>query len=101
MLLRPAAFLICEERKSRGKAAMPAIPNSDPGQQARYQEMVRRIRKLVHKHVPSGCTLLVASRGDPALLKFSRRTGWHFPRNAAGKYAGYYPASSTSAIAHL
>ena len=45
--------------------------------------------------------MLVATRGDDAFLAFDGRRGWHFPRDRDGKYAGYYPADSEAAIAHL
>jgi GT2 family glycosyltransferase len=66
-----------------------------------YELLVRRIRETVLKHVPHGATVLVVSKGDPALLKLPGRSAWHFPRHPDGRYAGYYPGSSTSATAHL
>src|SRR5205807_444783 len=36
-----------------------------------------------------------------ALLAFEGRSGWHFPRDPDGRYAGYHPADSKSAIDHL
>jgi len=44
---------------------------------------------------------LVVSKGDPDLLTLSGRVAWHFPRDAQGRYSGYYPACSTAAIAQL
>ena len=35
------------------------------------------------------------------MLRLGSRRGWHFPRSADGRYAGYYPADSTDAIAQL
>ena len=29
------------------------------------------------------------------------RSGWHFPQTPEGVYAGYYPADSAEAVAHL
>src|SRR5262249_26607654 len=41
------------------------------------------------------------SKGDDALLDISTCTAGHFPQGQAGIYAGYYPANSADAIAHL
>lgn len=62
---------------------------------------VERTRDLVLAVVPSGSTVLVASRGDAELLRFEGRIGWHFPQTAEGTYAGAYPPDSAAAIAHL
>lgn len=51
--------------------------------------------------VPEDATVAVVSRGDPRLLKLHGREGWHFPQRADRVYAGYYPADSAAAIAHL
>src|SRR5262249_945376 len=48
-----------------------------------------------------GSVVLIASKGDEALIRGDGYSGWHFPQNDAGVYAGYYPASSAEAIAHL
>ena len=46
--------------------------------------------------------MVVVSRGDEALLDLGDgRLGWHFPQEEGGVYAGYYPADSAEAIAHL
>ncbi len=66
-----------------------------------YQRMAQRVREVICTHVPEGSTVLVASRGDPAFLQVHGRRGWHFPQDEAGVYAGYHPADSAAAIAHL
>lgn len=66
-----------------------------------YRELSDRLRALVEAHVPAGAVVLVAGKGDDALLDFTDRTGWHFPRAEDGGYAGHHPADSTAAIAHL
>jgi hypothetical protein len=43
----------------------------------------------------------VVSRGDDDLLDLPGRTGWHFPADDAGLWAGHHPADSTEAIAAL
>jgi hypothetical protein len=35
------------------------------------------------------------------LVALPARRGWHFPRGEKGRYAGYYPADSEAAVAHL
>ncbi|HEY5914474.1 MAG TPA: glycosyltransferase family 2 protein [Verrucomicrobiae bacterium] len=77
---------------AKGMTEIPRTP---------YQQLVRSIRELVRKHVPHGATVAVVSKGDPELLRFHGRTGWHFPQQTDGQYAGFYPGSSLSAIAHL
>ena len=48
-----------------------------------------------------GSRLLVASRGDEALVRFRARAGAHFPQLEGGTYAGHYPADGAAAVAHL
>jgi GT2 family glycosyltransferase len=59
------------------------------------------VRDAVRAATAAGSTVLVVSKGDDELLLFEGRSGWHFPRAADGRYAGYYPADSAEAIAHL
>lgn len=66
-----------------------------------YQQLVRRLHGAVMRSVPAGATLLVVSKGDDELVTFENRDAWHFPRAANGQYAGYHPASSEEALAHL
>jgi GT2 family glycosyltransferase len=67
-----------------------------------YQSLVERIRSVVDASVPGDATVLVSSKGDDALLDLgAHRRGWHFPQLTDGTYAGYYPADSAAAIAHL
>ena len=66
-----------------------------------YAELVARVRNVVDSDVPRDAQVLVATRGDDAFLASDGRLGWHFPRDNDGKYAGYYPADSEAAIAHL
>lgn len=48
-----------------------------------------------------GATIAVISKGDERLLGLPGREAWHFPRDESGVYAGYYPAHSDGAVAHL
>ena len=66
-----------------------------------YQRLIGRIQRAVDERVPVGSTVLVVSKGDPALLALGARTGWHFPRAADGQYAGFHPIDSNDAIGRL
>jgi hypothetical protein len=66
-----------------------------------YQHLIRQIQEAVDQFIPVGSTVLVVSKGDPALLAIGQRTGWHFPRAADGQYAGFHPVDSNDAIARL
>ena len=57
--------------------------------------------ETVERTVPERATVVVVTRGDPALLRLGDRTGWHFPQRTDGVYAGYYPPDSAAAITHL
>lgn len=65
------------------------------------ESMVERVRALVAEAVPEGATVAVVSRGDQRLLDLDGRTGWHLPQVEDGTYAGYHPADSAEAVAHL
>jgi hypothetical protein len=66
-----------------------------------YAELTRRVRELVESVTPSGSTVLVATRGDPELLDLDGRTGWHFPRDESGAFAGYYPSDTAAVVEHV
>jgi hypothetical protein len=66
-----------------------------------YRALAERVRRLVAEQVPAGARGLVVSRGDDQLLSLNGRQGLHFPQAVNGIYAGYYPADSDEAIAHL
>ena len=67
-----------------------------------YDSLVERIRFVTSAVVPGTATILVASRGDDALLDLGdNRRGWHFPQLPNRRYAGYYPTDSDAAIDHL
>jgi glycosyltransferase involved in cell wall biosynthesis len=50
---------------------------------------------------PLGANVLVISRGDDRLLELGSVSASHFPQTTEGTYAGYHPANSAEAIAHL
>lgn len=66
-----------------------------------YDGVVRDLPPLVARETEAGSTILVVSKGDDRLLRIEGRSGWHFPRTADGRYAGYHPADSEEAVAHL
>jgi glycosyltransferase involved in cell wall biosynthesis len=59
------------------------------------------IRETVAAHVNPSEVVAVISKGDPDLVSFDDRHGWHFPQDEDGMYAGYYPADDATAIDHL
>lgn len=50
---------------------------------------------------PPEAVVAVVSKGDPRLIELADRTGLHFPADAEGRYAGYYPRTAEEAIAQL
>jgi glycosyltransferase involved in cell wall biosynthesis/SAM-dependent methyltransferase len=72
------------------------------GKELQYQRLVGDIRTVAGVTLPPDASVLVISRGDPALLKLGGgRRGWHFPQCERGVYAGHNPADSVEAVAHL
>jgi GT2 family glycosyltransferase len=83
-----------------------APPSNEPGDtstasRVRYVQTIRRFREAVRRHVPRKSSILVVSRGDEELLKLYDRQAEHFPQIEGGRYSGYYPHCSLSAVAHL
>ena len=70
-------------------------------QSEEYLGLPGRIQERLRELTPPGATVLIVSKGDAELLKIEDRTGWHFPQNDHGEYAGFYPADSHAAISHL
>jgi hypothetical protein len=66
-----------------------------------YLRVVSRVKALVRTLVPVGSVVAVASRGDESLVDLDGRIGWHYPRSADGRWAGYHPQDSAAAVAHL
>jgi hypothetical protein len=66
-----------------------------------YRSVVQRLRDMVHTHVPPGAAVVVASKGDPALVELEGRTGRHFPEAEDGGWAGHHPADGPDAIDRL
>jgi hypothetical protein len=66
-----------------------------------YGALVHRVRELVWEHVPAGSTVAVVSKGDPGLILFDQRQGWHYPQTGTGQYIGHHPETGVAAVAHL
>jgi glycosyltransferase involved in cell wall biosynthesis len=66
-----------------------------------YRRLKIAIREALEHSVPADATVIIASKGDEALLEANRVRGWHFPQTASGTYAGHHPADSAAAIDHL
>ncbi len=77
------------------KGPYPRVTSSE------YAHTVQRLQEIVSTSVPADAVVLIASRGDEALLELDRREGWHFPQASNGEYAGHYPEDGASAISHL
>jgi SAM-dependent methyltransferase len=73
-----------------------AAPEQQP-----YQQLIHALREVVGSSVPPEAVVLVISKGDEELLKMEERTGWHFPQDERGVYAGHNPADSAAAVEHL
>jgi glycosyltransferase involved in cell wall biosynthesis len=68
---------------------------------AGYRSLTADMREIVEAVTSPHSTVLLVSKGDEDLVRLHDRTGWHFPRTEDGIYAGYHPADSEAAIAHL
>jgi hypothetical protein len=87
-------------RRFEEKWEQPWHPHDHDTSEA-YSSLVERVRRVADRAVPPGAAVLVVSRGDDALVEFAGRAAGHFPQAADGVYAGYHPADSDQAIAHL
>lgn len=56
---------------------------------------------VVQSATPPDAIVAVVSKGDPRLIEVEGRTGVHFPHDAEGRYAGFYPKTAEDAIAHV
>ena len=62
---------------------------------------IEAVRRAVATALPAGTAVLVVSRGDPELVRLPEHTGRHFPSMPDGRYAGFHPADSETAIEEL
>jgi hypothetical protein len=98
---RPRQAADAEAADPEAAAATAGIEatGADPGDT--HDPLVSEIRATAQEVIPSGATVLVAGKGDDALLRLDGSRGWHFPMAADGRYAGHHPAGDTAAIAQL
>jgi len=66
-----------------------------------YESLIERVRDTANSVIPRNATVLVVSRGDEELLHIGPRRGLHFPQDEFGRYPGYHPEDSETAIALL
>jgi glycosyltransferase involved in cell wall biosynthesis len=99
---------VLESVLARRARPAPLTPVADDGtvddgivRDPEYAQLIRRVRELIRSDIPAGARVLIATRGDDAFLDLEGRSGWHFPRDPDGMYAGYYPADTDAVIAHL
>lgn len=57
--------------------------------------------RVLEEVVPPGESVLVVSKGDPALVDLPDRAARHFPSSGNGGYAGFHPRDSSDAVRHL
>jgi hypothetical protein len=62
--------------------------------------LIRHVQEAVRAAVAPRAIVLVVGKGNDDLLKLEGRTGWHFPRDKEGAYAGN-PVDSADAVARL
>ena len=66
-----------------------------------YLECIERIRETVRRVLPRDSTVIVVTKGDPALLDLYGRRAWHFPQDEDGAYPWSYPDDGPAVIAEL
>jgi len=66
-----------------------------------YEELCHRVGAVLRDATPEAAVVAVVSKGDPRLVELEGREGRHFPSDAEGKYAGYYPRTSEEAISMI
>jgi hypothetical protein len=81
-----------ETDEGPGAAAVPS---------GTHPRLVAEIQARAQELIPSGAIVLVAAKGEHALLQLEGSRGWHFPLGADGRYAGDHPAGDTAVIAQL
>jgi GT2 family glycosyltransferase/glycosyltransferase involved in cell wall biosynthesis len=66
-----------------------------------YRETVSAIEATLAAITEPGSSVVVVSRGDDRLGAVGGRQAWHFPQDSDGRWAGYHPSDSASAIREL
>ena len=80
---------------------LAGLTGAQASQRREYFQTLRRIREIVRERLPRAAVIAVASKGHDEMLRLHGRTGWHFPQDREGAYAGYYPSNSLSAVVQL
>jgi GT2 family glycosyltransferase len=101
LVLRQRSREVMELERENTRLMVALGESASHSAHLRYQRLRQEIREAVRQTVPAGSTVLVISRGDSRLLDLPNCTGWHFPQDDRGAYAGHHPASSEAAVAHL
>ena len=89
-------YSLADRAESSDGAGAPATEEARS-----YRALVLQVHEVVDALLPASATVVVITAGDDMLLSLGSRSGWHFPQNDRGVYAGFYPADSQTAIAHL
>jgi GT2 family glycosyltransferase/glycosyltransferase involved in cell wall biosynthesis/SAM-dependent methyltransferase len=84
----------------RLEAARPRVPLLDV-EHSGNPAVMAAIKRVVGDVLTDERPVVVISKGDPVLMDLGAHPAWHFPQNEDGQFAGYYPADSSTAIAHL
>lgn len=85
--------VVAAPRRSRG--------GNDTGAVASARTSREAFGRVVEEVVPEHASVLVVSKGDPALVNLPSRAARHFPATPDGRYAGYHPRDSSHAIRQL
>ena len=83
---------------SASSSPTPELPTTS---EAVSPEPVLRLRRLVRKNVRPGCRAVVVSVGDEALLQYAECRAGYLSQDRSGRYPGWLPESSRSAVAQL
>jgi hypothetical protein len=65
------------------------------------RQVIEEVQAFVAGTLPAGADVLIISRGDEEIVDLPGHRGGHFPQTGEGTYAGFHPADSSEAIAHL
>jgi GT2 family glycosyltransferase len=87
--------------RAAANSGVPRVEPFVPSPGLAYRRHLRDVCHAVEASVPAGAQVLVISRGDAQLLRFSGRDGRHFPQGPDGRYSGYHPRDSGAAIREL
>ena len=66
-----------------------------------YEDFVYHLRARLSTLVRPGGSVLVVSKGDDRLLQIDGVSATHFPQDSTGRWPGYHPQDSSSAISQL